>query len=388
MPNVIERRVEARHRRTSERRVSAWFAGAATAFALAASVQAAAQEAPPVTLDVLVLDRDGRPAPDLGVGDFEVVDQGSTRAISRVRVLPTPEEPRRFVFVVNRRGALPDQLRRFRSGIESFLEESFGEQDEAMFVDFGDVPRITTGWRRGGAAALAEVDELVPIGFQGVAGGSQDAADAAYMLYALSERLAATPGRKIVVMFSRSLSTFGGRPGLGRDPWFNENAGVRPSGQPGADDAELALAGAFRRARTTVYAVHLEGARTQDDGILVRDRDEMGRMDTTNTASGVQGATRVRNSSASISGRSRAAFSRPVDDFLSSLASSTGGDYTARATDLAAVLNRIEAANRAWYELSVGAASAAPDPRAPALEVRAPNHPDLRVIARPGALRE
>ncbi len=387
MPDAIERRVEARHRRITGRRSSTWFAGAAAALALAAPLLAAAQE-PPVTLDVLVLDRDGRPAPDLGVGDFEVMDRGSTRAVSRVRVLPTPEEPRRFVFAVNRRGALPDQLRRFRSGIESFLEESFGEQDEAMFVDFGDVPRITTGWRRGGAAALAEVDELVPIGFQGVAGGSQDAADAAYMLYALSERLAATPGRKIVVVFSRSLSTFSGFPAP-QDGVFVVRGVANPAtGQAGAEDAEKALAGAFQRARATVYTVHLEGARTQDDGILVRDRDEMGMMNTTNTASGVQGATRVLGSSASVRGRSRDAFSRPVDDFLSSLASSTGGDYTARATDLAAVLNRIEAANRAWYELSVGAASAAPDPRAPALEVRAPNHPDLRVIARPGALRE
>ncbi len=73
-----------------------------------------------------------------------------------------------------------------------------------------------------------------------------------------------------------------------------------------------------------------------------------------------------------------------MDDFLSSLASGTGGNYTAQATDFARILADIEQSNRLWYELILdlpGAGSPGPYQHH---EVRVRNRPSLEVVVLPG----
>ena len=171
-----------------------------------------------VMVDALVLDRAGNPVPGLNRGDFEITIGDQVRPVSGARMLSADTTPRRFVFIVNRRGALPAQLRRMKEGLEEFVSARFGERDDALFVDFAEVPRITRGWRTGPTEALPEIRNITPMGFRSSLGPAEDTADAAFMLQALAGRLADLPGRKVVVLFSASLSTFAGTPGGDLEP--------------------------------------------------------------------------------------------------------------------------------------------------------------------------
>ena len=339
-----------------------------------------------VMVDALVLDRAGNPVPGLNRGDFEVIIGEQVRPVSGARMLAADTTSRRFVFIFNRRGALPAQLRRMKEGLEEFVSARFGEGDEALFVDFAEVPRITRGWRRGSAEALPEVRNVTAMGFRSPLGPAADAADAVFMLEALAGRLGELSGRKVVVLFSGSLSAFVGQAGgdlvAVRSPrTWPSNA--PPESRRGTDDAAGALAQAFNAANGSLYTVHLEGARRQDEGILEASRSEF--VGTAYDANGsVVGLRRARDSSASLSGRRKQAFDRPTDDFLSSLASETGGAYTAQATDFARILEGIEASNRLWYELSFEPFGTNIPGRYQPHEIRVRNRPGLRVVVRPG----
>ena len=357
-----------------------------------------------VMVDVLVLDRDGNSVPGLNHDDFEIVMGKQVQPISGVRMVTAGAETRRFVFVVNRRGALPAQLQRLKKDLEEFVSRRFGDRDEALFVDFAEVPRITRSWRRGAAKTLPEIRSITSMGFQRITPAefrsplrpAEDAAEAVFMLRALAERLAETRGRKVVLFFSGSLSTFTGEPGgvLRRGmPWVPAEM---PSSKAGAEDAVEILRHAFSAANTSIYAIHLEGARRQDDGILEATRTEI--IGTFNTNESERdrsshgaflddiprGMRRGRDSSASLSGRRRQSFTRPTDDFLSSIASETGGNYTAHATDFARILEDIEHSNRLWYELTFDPSGTSNPGRYQPHEVRVRNRPGLKVIVRPG----
>lgn len=325
-----------------------------------------------IMVDALVLDRAGNPVSGLNRGDFEVIVGDRIRPVSGVRMVAADAAPRRFVFIFNRRGALPAQLHRMKEGLKEFVSARFGERDEALFVDFAEVPRITRGWRTGPTEALPEIRNITPMGFRSSLGPAEDTADAAFMLQALAGRLADLPGRKVVVLFSASLSTFAGTPGGDLEPVAPWGWADPPSSKAGADDALAALTYGFNATNASVYAVHLEGARPREEGVLVADRQEY------NASSG---RTLARNTQA---GRRQEAFTRPADDFLSSLAAETGGTYTARATDFARILDGIEASNRLWYELTFSPGASATPGMFRRHELRVRNRPGLTVVVRPG----
>ncbi len=58
-------------------------------------------------LHALVIDRDGNPIPGLNRGDFETIVGDRVKPVAGVRMATAETETRRFVFVLNRRGALP-----------------------------------------------------------------------------------------------------------------------------------------------------------------------------------------------------------------------------------------------------------------------------------------
>lgn len=357
-----------------------------------------------VIVDALVLDREGKPVRGLSRGDFEIAIGEQIHPVADVRMVTAGPETRRFVFVVNRRGALPAQLQRLKNDLQEFVSRHLGGRDEALFVDFAEVTRTTREWRRGPAEALSEIRGITPMGFQRITPRelrsplrpAEDAADAVVMLGALAGRLAETPGRKVVLCFSGSLSTFAGEPGgvLQRGlPWVPADV---PSSKAGAEDAVEILRYAFSVANASIYAIHLEGARRQDDGILEATRSEIiGRSNTSESERDrsshdafmddiPRGMRRARDSSASLSGRRRQSFSRPTDDFLSSLAAETGGAYTAHATDFTRILEDIEQSNRLWYELRFDPFGTGSPGRYQPHTVRVRNRPDLKVVFRPG----
>ena len=171
-----------------------------------------------VMVDALVVDRDGNPVPGLNRGDFEIMVGDRIGPVAGVRMATPATDTRRFVFVLNRRGALPAQLQRVKEGLAEFVSTRFRSQDEALVIDFAAVPRITRGWRQGPGDLLPEVENIPAMGFRSALGPAEDAADAAFMLSALAERLRELPGRKVVVVFSGSLGTFAGNPGGDLEP--------------------------------------------------------------------------------------------------------------------------------------------------------------------------
>ena len=385
MPKKLQALANA-HSRAGGSPVSLVTLGSLAAVLLGASPVLAAppNEEARVMVDALVLDKDGNPVRGLNRGDFEVVIGERIRPVSDARMVAADVAPRRFVFVVNRRGALPAPLRRMKDGLEDFVSNRFGDHDEALFVDFAEVPRITRGWRTGRTETLFEVRSVTAMGFQSALGPAEDTADTAFMLQALAERLRELPGRKVVVLFSGSLSTFVGTPGGDLEPVAPWGWADLPSARPGSEDALGTLGRAFNAAHASIYAVHLEGARRQEEGILVASRDEYsGPIRTYGDGRGTT-TSRARNSSASLSGRRMNAFDRPTDDFLSSLASETGGNYTAQATDFARILEDIEYSNRVWYEISFEPFGQGIPSRYQPHEIRVRNIPGLRVVARPG----
>lgn len=323
-----------------------------------------AGDEPRAMVDALVLDGNGNPVPGLSRGDFEITIGDRIHPVSEARIVSAGHETRRFVFVVNRRGARPAQLRRMKAGLEDFMAVRFGDRDEALFVDFAEVPRITRGWRQGRAAALPEVRSITEMGFRSPNGPSADVADASFMLAALAERLREPSGRKVLVLFSGSLSTFAGKPGKRPQPSSGPGAisDAASDSTRSADRALETLAHFFNAANASVYAVHLEGAYRQERGILTTSREEHGGP----------------------WGRGMNAFSRPPDDFLSSLASETGGAYTAQATDFARILEGIEQSNRLWYELTFDPSGTGSPGSYQPHEVRVRNRPGLQVVVRPG----
>lgn len=337
-----------------------------------------------VMVDALVVDRGGNPVPGLNRGDFEVIVGDRVGPVAGVRMATAATDTRRFVFVLNRRGALPAQLQRVKAGLAEFASTRFRSQDEALVVDFAEVPRVTRGWRQGPHELLPEIANVPAMGFRSALGPAEDAADAVFMLSALAERLRELPGRKVVVLFSGSLSTFVGTPGGDLEPVAPWGWADFPSSKAGSDDAPGVLAHAFSAANASLYTIHLEGAQRQEEGILVSSRGEyVGPIRDYGDGRGIT-ALRARNSSASLSGRRRDAFDRPTDDFLSSLASDTGGTHTAQATDFAQILRAIEASNRLWYELSFAPFGTNIPGRYQTHEVRVRNRPGLKVVVRPG----
>ncbi len=385
MPKKLQALANA-HSRAGGSPVSLVTLGSLAAVLLGASPVLAAppNEEARVMVDALVLDKDGNPVRGLNRGDFEVVIGERARPVSDARMVAADVAPRRFVFVVNRRGALPAPLRRMKDGLEDFVSNRFGDHDEALFVDFAEVPRITRGWRTGRTETLFEVRNVTAMGFQSALGPAEDTADTAFMLQALAERLRELPGRKVVVLFSGSLSTFVGTPGGDLEPVAPWGWADLPSARAGSEDALGLLGRAFNAAHASIYAVHLEGARRQEEGILVASRDEYSGPIMNYGSQRGMWQHRQRNSSASPSGRRLNAFDRPTDDFLSSLASETGGAYTAQATDFARILEDIETSNRLWYEISFTPFGRGVPGQYQPHEIRVRKIPGLRVIVRPG----
>lgn len=340
----------------------------------AAETAAQPPRLPATAGDFLVLDEDGRPVSGLTAADFAVAGRGRTHRVQTAEERRAGEAPRRFVFVFNRRGAEAAQLNRALRGLKSFIEERVLDEDQSLFADLGETLRIGRGFGPGKRVALAGLRTIPAMGYSSPAGVTGDAAAAAELLVLVAERLAATPGRKIVVLFSESVSSFSyasEQPGTFR----TSNVTMIRPGARGETDAGLAsITRRLGEAQATVHVLHLEGVREYDERILTSERDES--------------APFRAFSSTSFEGRFRTVSPRSGDDILSGLAAETGGLYFARATGFRRPLDRIEARQRVWYRLTLVGETEAGKRESGVLQVRVPGCSGCTVLPAPSSAPE
>ena len=334
------------------------------------------QAAPPATtLEVLVLDGAGRPVTDLSDSDFVVTRNGANYAVADVEERTAGEAPRRFVFIFNRRGADASQLSRALRGLRAFIEQGLLDSDESLFADLGETLRLGRAFGPGKEVARMGLETIPAMGYRSPAGTEDDAAVAATMLEMVADRLAEIPGRKIVVLFSRSLSSSSAgaeQPGTFRTPNVPM---IRRGEARGESDAGLALiTHRLARAKATVHVLHLAGVLEYEDRILTAERGEFNPFQPF--------------SSTSYEGRRRAVSPRGADDILSSLAAETGGLYFSRATGFPNVLDRIESRNRRWYRVSAVGEVEAAEGESEVLQVRVPGCADCTVLPVPNRAPE
>ena len=309
-------------------------------------------------LEVLVLDPSGKPVAGLTGSDFAVTGRSGAYRVDAAEGRTAGEAPRRFVFVFNRRRADAAQLNRALRGLRSFMEERMLDADLSLFADLGETLRIGRAFGPGKPVALGGLQTIPAMGYRSPAGATEDAAAAAELLVLVADRLAAAPGRKIVVLFSESISSFSyasEQPGTFRT---SNVTMIRPGARGETDAGFASITDRLAEAQATIHVLHLEGVREYDERILTSERDESNPF--------------RAFSSTSFEGRFLTVSPRSGDDILSGLATATGGLYFARATGFRRPLDRIGDRNRSWYRLTLVGEVRAAERESGVLQVRVP----------------
>ena len=327
-----------------------------------------------VTVDALVLDREGNPVAGLTAADFVAAGRNRTYLVETAHEHRAGDAPRRFVFVFNRRGAKAAELNRALRGLKPFIDERILDADQSLFADLGETLRIGRAFGPGKPVALGGLGTIPATGYSSPAGATEDAAAAAELLVLVADRLAAAPGRKIVVLFSGSVSSFSyasEQPGTFR----TSNVTMIRSGARGETDAGFAsITHRLAEAQATLHVIHLAGVREYEERILIPERDES--------------APFRAFSSTSFEGRFRTVSPRSGDDILSGLAAATGGLHFARTTGFRKPLDRIEARNRSWYRLTLVGEVRAAERESGVLQVRVPGCSGCTVLPAPSSVPE
>ena len=223
-----------------------------------------------VVVDVLVLDKEGKPVAGLKKEDFTLYEDDARQTVDSFDVIdwmsytarareeragaaPTPGTvnafPRRFAFVVNRQGAKFGFIVRAKKALENFIVESMAEGDEAMVMDIGLSTRVLQEFVDSKEETLRTVRKLTPMEIEvdpGVSFGApsfgleERATRNVYdSLEALGDALAGYTGRKILVLMSPELNRTHNLISYLRD-----------------------TVNALNRSNTTVYSIDIRGVET------------------------------------------------------------------------------------------------------------------------------
>ena len=129
------------------------------------AASASASEEVRVMVDALVLDQEGNPVPGLTAADFDLTFDGRKQAFSDFRAVgpEAASEPRRFIIIVNRRGAEAMRVRRARAALRKFASEQLSDGDEAMLVGIGPAVEVLQQFALGVDRLRDSLDELSPL---------------------------------------------------------------------------------------------------------------------------------------------------------------------------------------------------------------------------------
>lgn len=333
--------------------------GAALLFGTAKT--AAQPSSPPPTLvDFLVLDKDGRPISGLSDTDIELTKDGRQQEFTDLHAVEStagPDgSPRRFIIVVNRRGAESMRLRRARSALNKFASDQLSASDEAMLVEVGPTLRILQEFAPGAGQLRENLKDLSPSPHEvfddprrADGGGIWD------LLGRLGSELRRLPGRKVVILFSVDQSTNPRGPGSSSAWTFDQRS------------FQNALF-AFNTANAAVYSVDLaDGGRGRYDPRYggERQNDPLAVFDWYET----RGARRDQDR---------------FEGGLGALATATGGVYYRNPVGFARLLAEISDQNRLWYRLTWSPTdTGATDSRGHRLAIHIPGRDDVEVVMRP-----
>lgn len=182
-------------------------AALAAALLLGAAASGAQLSGPPATVvDFLVLDRDGRPVSGLTAADIEFTENGRRRTFTDLRAVgpdAANSEPRRFVIIVNRRGADAIRVRRARAALRKFASEQLSDGDEAMLVEIGPTVEVLQQFAPGVEGLRESLDGLSPLPHGAFHDPRHlDGRGIWELLGDLGPGLRRVPGRKIVILMS------------------------------------------------------------------------------------------------------------------------------------------------------------------------------------------
>lgn len=327
------------------------------AFFLPAPSASASEEAR-VIVDALVLDQEGNPVPDLTAADFELTFDGREQAFTDFRAVgrEAVSEPRRFVIIVNRRGAEAMRVRRARAALKKFASEQLADGDEAMLVGIGPTVEVLQQFAPGVDRLRDSLNELSPLPHDGFEGSRHvDGGGIWDLLGDLGAGLRRVSGRKIVILMSV-------------DQFANLRAPAASWARTFDQQSFLDTLSAFNAARAVVYFVDLAGsgyARRGPGWVAQRQGDPLEAADWYSARGSHPQTDR---------------FERGLD----TLASATGGATYRSPTGFDRVLAEIGLRNRLWYELTwyPADASGAGSQGRP-LDVSIRGRDDLEVVMRP-----
>lgn len=332
----------------------------AAALLLGSAATAAQPSGPPAAVvDFLVLDGDGRPVSGLTAANIELTENGRQQAFTDFRAVgpaaPNPG-PRRFVIVVNRRGAEAVRVRRARAALRKFASEQLSEGDETMLVAIGPTVEILQDFAPGADRLRDSLDGLNPLP-HGASGDPRhlDGRGIWDLLGALGTGLRRVPGRKIVILMSVDQSAELRAPAASRAWTFDQQS-------------FLETLSAFNGARAAVHGVDLADTgygRRGPGWVAERQGDPLEAADW-------------------YSARGSHPQTDRFEGGLDALAAATGGETYRTPAGFDRALTEIGVRNRLWYELTWNPTDTSTTGRkGQSLDVRIRGRDDLDVVMRP-----
>ena len=332
----------------------------AAALLLGVAATAAQPSGPPATVvDFLVLDRDGRPVSGLTAADIELTKDGRQQTFTDFREVgtaaPNPE-PRRFVIIVNRRGAAAMRVRRARAALRKFASALLSDDDESMLVAIGPTVEVLQQFAPGADRLRESLDGLSPLPHGAFNDPRHlDGRGIWDLVGDLGAGLRRVPGRKIVILMSVDQSARVRAPDASRAWTFDQQAFLR------------ALS-TFNEARAAVHGVDLADAgygRRGPGWVAERQGDPLEAADW-------------------YSARGSHPQTDRFEGGLDALAAATGGATYRTPAGFDRALTEIGLRNRLWYELTWRPTDANATGRmGQSLDVRIRRRDDLEVVMRP-----
>ena len=179
---------------------------------------------PTLTVDVVAVDREGRPAGGLRAEDFDVRSRGQARKIVRAQFVPPSEAPRTVVFVVDDMGMSFRSAGFVREALQRFVDDQMRDDDRVAIVrtystySNKDTTQTTTSDRKALRDAVAGLRyNAMERGFRTSSYDVRyDASVHATLecLRAVVRDVSAAPGRKTVVLLSDGIDANLGRFGF------------------------------------------------------------------------------------------------------------------------------------------------------------------------------